>query len=141
MKTPKNEHEVHIRTDFEVFYPDHPPRSESAVFRETKKKWHSMGAICSVCGASKKVEIHHKFIEWADYEGVDWDLVKKIHLDFNWESFSNPEDFIDSFYNTEPLCELHHRGPAPFGKHFTPEPIWNMQKYKKKDFVYTDEKP
>ena len=135
------EHEIHETLTIDVFYPDHEPRTESSVFRATKKHWHEQHAMCIVCG-SNKVEIHHKFIEWADSDGVDWDKVKKHHPDFDWSSFKSAEDFVDSVYNTEPLCERHHRGPAPHGKHFTPGPIWNMQMYQRDDFIYSpDEEP
>jgi hypothetical protein len=137
MKTiPENEHELHETIVIDIYYPDHPPRTESPVFIATKKHWHAEKATCDVCGSTEKVEIHHKFIEWADSDGVDWDKVKKFHPDFDWANYKNPEDFVDSIYNTEPLCEKHHRGPSPHGKHFTPEPIWNMQKYKLDSFVY-----
>ncbi|OYV37534.1 MAG: hypothetical protein B7Z80_12615 [Rhodospirillales bacterium 20-64-7] len=96
--------------------------------------------MCLVCKTKEKVEIHHQFIEWADTNGTDWDLVKAEHPDFDWANFKEPAYFIDSIYNTVPLCEKHHRAPAPFGVHFTPGPIWNIQRYKKKDFVYTDAK-
>ncbi|MBV8656637.1 MAG: hypothetical protein JO142_02320 [Burkholderiales bacterium] len=135
-----NEHAMHIRTDFSVNYPDHPPRTESHVFKATKAHWHKLGARCWVCGTAEKIEIHHKFIEWADSDGVDWDKVRAEHPDFDWSTFKEPCDFIDSVYNTEPLCELHHRGPAPFGKHWTPEPIWRMQRYARSDFVYAEAK-
>ncbi|PRC92688.1 hypothetical protein [Solimicrobium silvestre] len=137
MQTVKNEHEIHETITIDVFYPDHPPRTESKVFKATKKHWHQLGAVCGVCKTKEKVEIHHKFIEWADSEGTDWDKVRLEHPDFDWASFKDDPDFIDSVYNTEPLCEKHHRGPAPHGKHFTPEPIWNMQKYQRADFVYS----
>lgn len=137
----KGEHEIHETITVDVFYPDHEPRTESGVFRLTKKHWHDQGATCLVCGG-EKVEIHHKHIEWADTDGVDWDKVKAHHPDFDWSTFKEPADFIDSIYNTEPLCEKHHRGPAPHGKHFTPGPIWNMQMYQRADFVYSpDEEP
>lgn len=133
-----NEHEYHVSIDIDVFYPDHPPRTESSTFVATKKHWHASGAKCMVCGTDKKIEIHHKFIEWADSEAVDWTKVRESHPTFDWSSFKDSTDFIDSVYNTEPLCELHHRGPAPYGKHFTPEPIWNIQKYARDDFKYTN---
>ena len=142
-KAPKGEHEVHMTLDLDFYYPDHAQRTESEIFRETKKHWHSQegGPKCKVCGVTEKIEIHHRFIEWADALGVDWEKVKAKHPNFDWSSFSEPYHFVDSVYNTEPLCELHHRGPPPHGKHFTPEPIWNMQSYKKDDFVYApDEK-
>jgi hypothetical protein len=136
---PANEHELRETLVIDIFYPDHPPRTESAVFIATKKHWHALGAKCGVCGTPEKIEIHHKYIEWADSEGVDWDKAKALHPDFDWTSFKEPADFVDSIYNTEPLCMKHHRGAAPHGKHFTPEPIWNMQKYKRADFVYCND--
>jgi hypothetical protein len=132
-----NEHELRETITIDVFYPDHPPRKESAIFAATKRYWHAQGAKCGVCGTDHQVEIHHKYIEWADTEGIDWAKVKALHPDFDWSTFKEPADFIDSVYNTEPLCMKHHRGPAPHGKHFTPEPIWNMQKYKRDDFIYS----
>lgn len=137
MTAPAGEHAIHETIAIDVFYPDHPPRTESAVFVATKKHWHAAGAVCCVCGTPHAVEIHHRFIEWADSDGVDWARVRALHPDFDWASYSAPADFVDSVYNTEPLCEKHHRGPAPHGKHFTPEPIWNMQKYQRADFIYS----
>ena len=137
MTIPAHEHELHETITVDVFYPDHPPRTESPVFKATKKHWHAQNAVCSVCMSHEHIEIHHKFIEWADSEGVDWDKVRAAHPAFDWAGFKDASDFIDSVYNTEPLCMKHHRGPAPHGKHFTPEPIWNMQKYQRADFVYS----
>jgi hypothetical protein len=143
--TPAKEHEFKMHIDIDIFYPDHPPRSESSVFVATKKHWHAAGAVCDVCGTKDNIEIHHKYIEWADADGVDWlGKVQPAHPNFDWKNFvpEKSEYFVDSVYNTEPLCEKHHRGPAPHGKHFTPEPIWNMQKYQRADFVYCpDEEP
>lgn len=136
MIAPAHEHAIHETIVIDVFYPDHPPRTESVVFAATKRHWHAAGCACGICGTKDKIEIHHKFIEWADSEGVDWAKVRTAHPAFDWWTFKEPADFIDSVYNTEPLCERHHRGPAPHGKHFTPEPIWNMQKYQRADFVY-----
>lgn len=101
---PKNEHELKLHVDIDVFYPDHPPRTESRVFLHTKTHWHDIGAVCRVCKTDKHIEIHHKFIEWADSDGVDWDKVKADHPSFDWSTFKEPYDFIDSIYNTEPLC-------------------------------------
>lgn len=136
MKAPEHEHLVHETITISVYYPDHAPRTESAIFAATKRYWHKAGARCLVCGTDQKVEIHHRFVEWADAEGTNVAKLKAWHPDFDWSNFKTMADFVDSVYNTEPLCELHHRGPAPHGKHFTPEPIWNMQKYMRDDFVY-----
>lgn len=139
------EHSFHIHSDFTVEYPDHEqPRKEqgeSPVFRATKKHWHSIGAKCLVNNKDCKgnVEIHHRFVEWAAQEAADWEKLRKDHPGFDWSKFKNPEDFVDSIYNTEPLCALHHRGPAPYGKHNTPDPIWYMQLYVLQEFEYTKE--
>lgn len=125
-----------------VYYPAHPPRTESHVFKQTKAYWHKEGAKCVVGNKDCKggIEIHHKYIEWADSEAVDWDKVKKLFPEFNWDSFDSnkPELFIDSIFNTIPYCELHHRGPAPYGIHHTPGPIWNVQGVMRDDFKYSD---
>jgi hypothetical protein len=134
--TPEHEHLVSETIEIKVYYPDHPPRTESAVFVATKKHWHAAGAVCGVCSTKEQIEIHHRFIEWADSEGVDWDKVRAAHPLFDWSTFKVSADFVDSVYNTEPLCMKHHRGAAPHGKHFTPEPIWNMQRYQRADFVF-----
>lgn len=141
------EYKQYVQTDRTVvFYPvhEHPRKEqgETPVFRHTKKHWHSIGAKCSVNNKDCKgnVEIHHYFIEWADSEAVDWDKAKEQYPAFDWPSFdsSKPELFIDSIFNTIPLCELHHRGPAPYGIHHTPGPIWNVQKVMQNDFKYTN---
>lgn len=133
------EHSFKLHIDLEVEYPNHDPRTRSDVFAATVKHWKEQGACCWVCGTKDNIEIHHKYIEWADSLAVDWDKVKQEHPAFDWSKFKETKDFIDSIYNTIPLCTLHHRGKAPFGIHFTPEPIWNIQKYARSDFVYTKE--
>lgn len=137
MTLPEGEHEFKMHIDVDIFYPEHPPRTESRVFVHTKKHWHDAGSVCRVCETPNDIEIHHKFIEWADADGVDWDKVRAAHIDFDWSKFTESADFIDSVYNTEPLCEKHHRAPAPHGIHFTPGPIHQMQQYKKDDFIYS----
>ncbi len=72
-KAPAGEHEYKVDIKVDVFYPDHPSRTESSIFVATRRHWHSIGAVCIVCKAMQKIEIHHKYIEWADAGGVDWE--------------------------------------------------------------------
>jgi len=72
------EHAVRV-TDVEIeYYPDHAePRTESATFRHTKKVGHAAGLRCSISGQPDP-EFHHLWIEWADADAVDWQLMKDI---------------------------------------------------------------
>jgi hypothetical protein len=129
-----NEHLVKESSTFAEYYPAHPPRTESSLFRKTKKHYHDTGATCLICGSKDKIEIHHFFCEWAFADAVDWEHMKTIHPDFDWSIFQSPTDFVDSIYNTIPLCEVHHRDPHK-GIHHIPYPNWIIQKYVKTDFV------
>jgi hypothetical protein len=141
MDAPSSSRAVYIGPGVSVFYPSHAPRRESATFRATKRYWRANESKCVVCGSAKRVEIHHCYIEWAQTNAVDWDRVRAAHPVFDWSAWTKPEDFIDSVYNTQPLCALHHRGPAPYGVHTTPGPIWNLQSYMRADYVYTPIQP
>lgn len=73
------EHAVRV-TDVEIeYYPDHPPRTESATFRHTKAAGHKAGLRCAVSGQPSP-EYHHLWCEWADADAVDWVAVKAIAL-------------------------------------------------------------
>ena len=65
-------------TDVEAeYYPDHPPRTESATFRHTKAEGHKAGLRCAVSGQPNP-EYHHIWCEEADMGAVDWVTVKAI---------------------------------------------------------------
>lgn len=66
-----------------------------------------------------------------------WDLIR-LTQDFDWSNFdtSKPELFVDSPHNMWPLCELHHRA-AIHGVHAESYPIWNVQAFLKKGFIYS----
>ncbi len=134
----KNEHEVHETIEIDVFYPDHPPRKESALFTKTKHHLvHVLDTPCKVCGTKEKREVHHFHAEWADSEGIDFDVkMRKLHPNFDWSKFKEPSDFIDSEYNMMVLCEKHHRG-KDHGIHLLPYPFWIMQEIQKTEFIYS----
>ena len=142
MTTVAHEHAQHETIEINVFYPDHAPRTESALFRKTK---HHLVAVldtpCWVCGSKEKREVHHFHAEWADAEGIDWDRMRALHPNFPWSTFSSATDFIDSEYNMLVLCERHHRGKG-HGIHMLPYPIWIMQRNQRADFIFSpDEIP
>ncbi|QIY81520.1 hypothetical protein [Chromobacterium violaceum] len=78
--TPANEHEHSDTLAEDVFYPDHPPRTESATFRATKKAGHAGRLPCAISGHVDGTEYHHLAIEWAYSGAVDWNVVRGVAL-------------------------------------------------------------
>ena len=90
-----------------------------------------------VCGTHDKREVHHFHAEWADSEGIDFEVrMRELHPAFDWSTFKEPSDFIDSEYNMMVLCEKHHRA-KDHGIHWVPYPIFIMQAIQKKDFIFS----
>lgn len=132
------EHEFHQTLDVDVYYPDHAPRTESSLFKRTKKHLvKELDTPCWICGTKENREVHHFHIEWAYADAVDWDKVRELHPDFDWSKFKEAKDFIDSEYNMMVLCEKHHR-QDDHGIHMLPYSIWVIQKITKEDFIFTD---
>lgn len=78
--TPQHEHEKADKLAEDVFYPDHPPRTESATFRRTKAAGHAANLPCAISGQVGGTEYHHLFCEWAFSGAVDWQKVKDIAI-------------------------------------------------------------
>jgi hypothetical protein len=132
---PEHEHELKETITVDVWYPDHPPRKESALFGRTKRKLVSHDDVpCYICGSKKDREVHHFHVEWAFADGVDWERMKTLHPKFDWSTFKSAEDFVDSEYNMMVLCAEHHRH-TNHGIHNLPYPIWIMQQHAKAGFV------
>ena len=128
------EHELRETLTLECWYPDHPPRTESALFARTKHHLiHVLDTPCWICGSRESREVHHAYVEWAFSEAVDWEKVKADHPGFDWSTFTAAEDFIDSAYQMRVLCAEHHRGKDR-GVHMIPQPVWIIQKYVKDGF-------
>jgi len=119
MKTP--EHNEVIHTTYLAHYEEHEKRTESPLFKLTKKHMHEEHVGCWIDNGKCEgnIEIHHNIIEWSAATEVNW---KKIQLDYPW--FSN----VDQEGQMRGLCEKHHRHKG-FGIHTTPYPIWILQKY------------
>jgi len=127
-------HEVKESYEVDVWYPGHEPRKTSSTFRHTVKHLiKELDTPCWLCGSKVDRECHHFYIEWAYSNAIDWDKVKADHPTFDWASFKDAEDFVDSPYNMKVLCQTHHRGKN-HGIHNVPYPIWQVQKYIKDDF-------
>ena len=73
-----HEHAHHDTITEDIFYPDHPPRTESATFVATKKAGHAAQIPCAITGQTVKVEYHHVWCEWAFSGAVDWATVKAV---------------------------------------------------------------
>lgn len=61
------EHEQKLTLSVDIFYPDHEPRTESALFARTKH--HLVKVLdtpCWICGSKDQREVHHFHAEWAD---------------------------------------------------------------------------
>jgi len=80
MSAPNNEHEKRDTLTEDVFYPAHPPRTESTTFKHTKAAGHKTRLPCAISGQVVGTEYHHLFCEWAFTGGVDWVKVKSIAL-------------------------------------------------------------
>jgi hypothetical protein len=73
-------HGEHVAKVTEVvieYYPDHPPRVESATFRHTKQAGHKAGLLCAISGQPAP-EYHHVMCEEADLMAVNWHMVRGI---------------------------------------------------------------
>lgn len=133
---PNNEHEFKETITIDIYYPDHPPRTESSLF--TRTKHHLIKVLdtpCWVCGTKENREVHHFHAEWADEGGIEWDKMRILHPAFAWSTFNEPSDFIDSEYNMKILCATHHR-LKNHGIHMLSYPIWIMQRNKREDFIF-----
>jgi len=145
MTDPANEHLQKQTLTIQVFAPDHPPRTASAVFAQTRKKLieRNAEAKCFIdnghCDHDNPLELHHEVVEWCDSLAVDWEKVKLQVPDFPWDLFdpAHPETFIDSSYNAKlVLCKRHHVG-ADHGIHMLPYGLWLLQKLKLSTFTFS----
>ncbi len=139
---PTHEHEFKESLQVDLYYPDHPPRKESALFAKSR---HNVIEIkktpCFICGSHDNPELHHFHVEWAFADGIDWDKMKTLYPDFDWSTFKSAEDFVDSEYNMMVLCATHHRLKNR-GIHNLPYPLFIMQRHKRDDFIlFEDQTP
>lgn len=134
--------------EVEVYLPAHKERKTTALFERTKKQLVAReGGKCFICGATESengnaLEAHHFIVEWAYANAVDWKLVQKDFPEFpDWDKLFKTNDyslFVDNMlWNGKLLCHSHHVGNNK-GIHFTPYPLWIIQRYLKEGYKYSD---
>ncbi len=133
-----DEHEVKETIEIDVYYPDHCKREASDLFERSRHHLiDELDTPCFICGSKENRELHHYYVEWAAADSIDWNgKIREDHPNFDWTTFKEPTDFVDSEYNMMVLCQVHHRH-KDHGIHMLPYPLWILQKYVKSDFVYT----
>ena len=138
---PTGEHEQRMTFSVDVFVPDHPDRTATAIFAATRRLLieNNPDACCWICGTKEGLELHHQIVEWCDSLAVDWHKVAVEAPDFDWATFdpARPEMFIDSPHNANlVLCKKHHTG-LDHGIHLLPEPVWRLQRLKRPEFTFS----
>lgn len=112
-------------------FPKHEPREDDphyAGFNLARKRMKEAGLLrCAVCGSEERIELHHKYVEYAIQNAVDiCRLDALLGLDLDAEAFAI---WVESPGNLEPLCFEHHRGLL--GVHNLPEPDWSAIRIQK----------
>ena len=145
-------HEVSDVLHQDVFYPAHPPRSES----EAYKKIHHKLVVeddtpCFICklrnsqlgdpvinkDGAVEIETHHKIIEWALTDAVDGDKLSE----FMGKPIQDVTAWVDhNKENLMVLCDRHHRH-REVGIHDVTYPIWLAQKFVRDGYELTPDKP
>lgn len=157
-------HLVKRTLDEAVFYPPHPPRTESKEYREMH---HRLVVVedhpCLVCGVRNStladpthnrvgataIETHHHLIEWSLAKAIDLAKFNNrivIHMrrikpdepiyaaDFTQQQM---EDWIDHHPdNIWILCDVHHRGRL-VGIHDVTGPVFGPQDLLLDEYQYT----
>lgn len=130
-----------------VITPDHVRRTESAEFRDSKKRLRADGHYrCWVCGTTESLQVHHFAIEWSLANIADWDKVKAFCEEWDPYGYGRllrnvPFASADDVRNMLVLCQEHHTGVdhsdggSGTGIHEITMPVWMAQKVCKGDVV------
>jgi len=110
-------HEQRVTRRYTLRYPAHDPRESDPHYRafEAYRKATVATAKCHIAEATGTdryckgpLELHHRILEFAMINGVDFDLLAK-----DFPSIKNPDDiaaWAESPENLRYYCEFHHRG-------------------------------
>jgi len=108
-----------------IHYAQRPERQESSEFSHNKKELHEKikAGLIDACFINNghcegQTEIHHLYVEYSAWTGIDILKVKKV-VDI--------ED-ADSLLNLIPLCRKHHMGVGT-GIHFVTWSSFQLQKF------------
>jgi hypothetical protein len=152
---PIESHERHMSNHYTVNYPNHEPRTNSAIYRKTHNKMCiEKNMPCFICSKRHSpdgipMETHHFYCEKAAENAIDWtkfgEFAKTCHniqtgenigAKFDWTAVAeNPDIFVDSPQNMIVLCKEHHISGTK-GIHHVPFPDWILQKYPKDGFQF-----
>jgi hypothetical protein len=116
-------HDQHVSRSYIVHYPEHGPRESDphyADFHEYKRRRKAAGTyMCdfavdhrkgdtSECDLTAPLEAHHRIIEFAVMNAVDFALLEK---DYPGVSKMTVGAWVESAANLMLLCRACHRGP------------------------------
>jgi hypothetical protein len=132
-----------VRSLLEVVnYPEHEERTESKMFRDTKKRLKKDGRYqCYICNTTKGLQVHHYGGEWALENDIDLDLLKEFLEEWDVYGYGKllkniPLTSVDDVRNAMVLCQEHHTGGSSDGSangiHNITFPAWISQKIAKK---------
>jgi len=135
--------DIHIesRTIHDVVVdPDHANRTESAVFRATKKRLRADGHYkCWICGTTKDIQIHHFVAEYMFSDIADLDKAKEVAETFDIYGYGRllkhqPLTSTEDVRCCMALCQAHHTGVdhadgnSGTGIHSLTMPSWLIQR-------------
>lgn len=161
-------HELRRTLTEDVFYPPHPPRTETSEYKAIHKKLvHELDLPCLVCGVrqstledssqnrwgARALETHHHHIEWALAGAIDLGKFNaRIVLAYRkrpghheqYDSLFTQEQLL-AWVDHDPdnlwvLCDVHHRHKG-VGIHAISGPIWGTQDLVLDNFKLTPETP
>jgi hypothetical protein len=120
--------------------PDHADRTESAAFREAKKRLEQDGHFsCYVCGSTENLQVHHRAGEYMFAAVLDFEKVKAFCEEWDVYGYgrllkNQPLVTLDDVRNQMVLCQAHHTGVnhedggGGTGIHACSFPTWLSQK-------------
>lgn len=128
-----------VRSLLEVVnYPEHDERTESKMFKETKKRLKKDGHYqCYICGTDKGLQVHHYGGEWSLENSIDLDKLKSFLEEWDVYGYgkllkNTPLTSVDDVRNAMVLCQEHHTGGSSDGSangvHNITFPAWISQK-------------
>lgn len=149
---PRKASAVYVATHRELVVEQDRPCAVCGVRRST------LGDPAHNAVGAKALETHHALIEWAGANEIDWDKLAAdhpslpnltalagayhAHLLANG-TFAGTLDpdivtrFVDSADQMLVICDVHHRS-AGKGVHMISGPVWELQRYERGDWHFTD---
>lgn len=115
--------------------PEHRAVRRALIFKQRQPCYICGRTLDDFKGVGSALEIHHVWVEYAEYNNVDPDRVKADHPIFAHYNTQGAYDGVDAQDGSLVLCSLHHRGSKQSGRslaegiHNSDFGTWLMQKY------------